>query len=159
MTDYTKDTRTNPKQNSAVAQSRERLSPAGQDVELLRIFKGGDKCRQELYDVAESFATRMKNVEHHQIRNLLDLVIWARQSHTEANSKDLNPTSLGRIATLRPRFAYMAARKSGLKTLQQSLEHVLKDKTAFITGHDVNRLYDFIAAIVAYHKSLKPRES
>lgn len=118
---------------------------------LLQIFKSGEGSKDELYEFASLEAKRLvdERTKHHQLRNLLDYVISAKQSHT-IGQKELSPESKGRIATLRPRMAYMAARQKELLKLQASLDPVMKE--AIQTPEDLNRLYDFVAALVAYHK-------
>jgi CRISPR type III-A-associated protein Csm2 len=119
---------------------------------LLELFKGGDETKQELMQLAHEFAAHMGNVKHHQLRNLLDAVIWAKQSHREGKESALQAQTRGRLASLRPRVAYMAARERGLLGLRDELDLVLKDAEAFTKGADLDQLYEFVAAVVAYHK-------
>ncbi len=119
---------------------------------LLELFKGGDETKFDLMQLAHEFAGHMGNVKHHQLRNLLDIVIWVKQSHREGKDAALQAQSRGRLATLRPRLAYMAARERGLLGLRDELDLVLRDTTAFNRGADLDQLYEFVAAVIAYHK-------
>lgn len=119
---------------------------------LLELFKGGDETKFDLMQLAHEFAGHMGNVKHHQLRNLLDIAIWVKQSHKEGRDAPLQAQSRGRLASLRPRLAYMAARERGLLALRDELDLILRDTTAFNRGADLDHLYDFVAAVVAYHK-------
>jgi CRISPR type III-A-associated protein Csm2 len=123
---------------------------------LMTAFKKGLEAQPELMDIAQKFAQDLVNgpiqVKHHQLRLLLDLAIRVKQSHKETKDKPLTSSSKGRLAVMRPRLAYMAARERGLIGLQIELDLLLKDKDAFKTGEDLDRLYEFVAAVVAYHR-------
>jgi CRISPR type III-A-associated protein Csm2 len=127
-----------------------------QSGNLLRAFKKGLEAQPELMDLAQAFAQELVNgriqVKHHQLRLLLDLAIRVKQSHKETRDQLLSTSSKGRLAVMRPRLAYMAARERGLIALQLELDLLLKDKEAFKTGADLDRLYEFVAAVVAYHR-------
>ncbi|MBX9724350.1 MAG: type III-A CRISPR-associated protein Csm2 [Candidatus Obscuribacterales bacterium] len=130
-----------------------RSAPSGK---LLLAFKKGLEAQPELMDIAQSFAQELVNgriqVKHHQLRLLLDLAIRVKQSHKETRDQLLSTSSKGRLAVMRPRLAYMAARERGLISLQLELDLLLKDKDAFKIGADLDRLYEFVAAVVAYHR-------
>lgn len=119
---------------------------------LVELFRAGDESAQDLIQLAHDFASQTGHVKHHQLRNLLDLVIWAKQSHHQGKDAVLEAPVRGRLACLRPRVAYMAARERGLLSLRDELDLLLKDKEAFTCGADLDRLYSFVAAVVAYHK-------
>ncbi|MBX9690318.1 MAG: type III-A CRISPR-associated protein Csm2 [Candidatus Obscuribacterales bacterium] len=123
---------------------------------LLSAFKKGLEAQPELMDLAHEFAEDLVNgriqVKHHQLRLVLDLAIRVKQSHKEAHDKALSPSSKGRLAVMRPRLAYMAARERGLLPLQEEMDLLLKDKDSFNSGADLDRLYEFVAAVVAYHR-------
>lgn len=119
---------------------------------LVELFRAGDESTQDLIQLAHDFASQTGHVKHHQLRNLLDLVIWAKQSHHDGRDSVLEAPVKGRLACLRPRVAYMAARERGLLSLRDELDLLLKDKEAFTRGADLDRLYSFVAAVVAYHK-------
>jgi CRISPR type III-A-associated protein Csm2 len=127
-----------------------------QKGKLLEVFRKGLDAQPELMDLAQSFAQELVNgkiqVKHHQLRLLLDLVIRVKQSHKDRRENPLSSTSRGRLAVMRPRLAYMAARERGLVSLQSELDFLLKDKEAFKNGSDLDRLYEFVAAVVAYHR-------
>lgn len=123
---------------------------------LLTVFQKGLDAQPELMDLAHGFARELVSgriqVKHHQLRLLLDLAIRVKQSHKESLDTVLSPASRGRLAVMRPRLAYMAARERGLVPLQIELDLVLKNKDSFKTGSDLDRLYEFVAAVVAYHR-------
>lgn len=127
-----------------------------QKGKLLEVFKNGLDAQPELMDLAQAFAQDLVNgkiqVKHHQLRLLLDLVIRVKQSHKDRRENALSSASRGRLAVMRPRLAYMAARERGLFSLQSELDALLKDKEAFKAGSDLDRLYEFVAAVVAYHR-------
>lgn len=128
-------------------------SPRPAPTSLTDIFKLGDEGKSALFDRANNLAQNsLRTVKHHQLRNLLDIVIWTKQSHQEGKESPLAARSRGRLATLRPRLAYMAAREQKLRDLQKELDSLLKDASAFKNGDDLDRLYEFVAAVVAYHK-------
>lgn len=124
--------------------------------ELLAVFRKGLDAQPELMDIAHNFARELVagriQVKHHQLRLLLDLAIRVKQSHKDNLDQALSPASRGRLAVMRPRLAYMAARERGLVPLQTELDLLLKNKEAFSTGADLDRLYEFVAAVVAYHR-------
>lgn len=126
--------------------------PALISGKLVELFRAGDESTQDLIQLAHDFASQTGHVKHHQLRNLLDLVIWAKQSHHDGRDSVLEAPVKGRLACLRPRVAYMAARERGLLSLREELDMLLKDKEAFTRGADLDRLYAFVAAVVAYHK-------
>ncbi|MBY0546605.1 MAG: type III-A CRISPR-associated protein Csm2 [Candidatus Obscuribacterales bacterium] len=126
--------------------------PALVSGKLVELFRAGEESTQDLVQLAHDFASQTGHVKHHQLRNLLDLVIWAKQSHHEGKDSILAAPVKGRLACLRPRVAYMAARERGLLSLRDELDLLLKDKEAFTRGADLDRLYTFVAAVVAYHK-------
>lgn len=140
-------------QGNKPSQYPQRNTPKGK---LLEVFKKGLDAQPELMDLAQSFAQELVNgkiqVKHHQLRLLLDLVIRVKQSHKDRREHALSSTSRGRLAVMRPRLAYMAARERGLVSLQSELDVLVKDKDAFKTGADLDRLYEFVAAVVAYHR-------
>lgn len=129
------------------------LPPRGS---LLTVFQKGLDAQPELMDIAHSFARELVSgqiqVKHHQLRLLLDLAIRVKQSHKDNLDVALSPSSRGRLAVMRPRLAYMAARERGLAQLQVELDLLLRNKDAFKTGADLDRLYEFVAAVVAYHR-------
>lgn len=130
--------------------------PTVQSGKLHDCFKLGVAAQTELMDLAQAFAKDLvygrTPVKHHQLRLLLDNAIRLKQSHKEGLERDIAPATLGRLASIRPRIAYMAARERGLHALQLELDLVLKDKDLFKTGSDIDRFYEFIAAVVAYHR-------
>ena len=123
--------------------------------------------RNALYTLIEQFVQQdhIKSIKHHQLRNLLDLVISVKQSCTISEINSLEETR-GRLAIIRPRVAYMAARAetyldnkkekhSKLKELRDIIDKILTATNNFRDNElidDVDDLYDFVAAIVAYHK-------
>ena len=119
-------------------------------------FKKGLTAQSELMDLAQTFAQDLvygrTPVKHHQLRLLLDNAIRLKQSHKEGLDHSISPSTMGRLASIRPRIAYMAGRERGLHALQMELDLVLKDKELFKTGADIDRLYEFVAAVVAYHR-------
>lgn len=123
---------------------------------LLGCFKQGVNAQSELMDLAQTFAQELvygrTPVKHHQLRLLLDNAIRLKQSHKEGMEQSVSSATLGRLASIRPRIAYMAARERGLHNLQVELDLVLKEKELFKTGNDIDRLYEFVAAVVAYHR-------
>ncbi|MBX9567475.1 MAG: type III-A CRISPR-associated protein Csm2 [Candidatus Obscuribacterales bacterium] len=127
-----------------------------QSGSLHACFKKGIGAQSELMDLAQVFAQDLVNgrtpVKHHQLRLLLDNAIRLKQSHKEGLEHAVTATTMGRLASIRPRIAYMAARERGLHALQVELDLVLKDKELFKTGADIDRLYEFVAAVVAYHR-------
>ncbi|HEY9784777.1 MAG TPA: type III-A CRISPR-associated protein Csm2 [Candidatus Obscuribacterales bacterium] len=128
------------------------------NLELTNVFKQGDEGKDRLIQIAEKFAQELAHkVKHHQLRNLLDIVIWVKQSHRGIADAPLSAQTRGRLATCRPRLAYMAARDKtrSLLKLQKSLNALLMDKDAFSRGDDIHRLYEFASALVAYHKYIE----
>lgn len=145
------------RQHSRAGQQQQRPQQRPQRValvsgKLVELFRAGDESTQDLIQLAHDFASQTGHVKHHQLRNLLDLVIWAKQSHHQGKDAVLEAPARGRLACLRPRVAYMAARERGLLSLRDELDLLLKDKEAFTRGADLDRLYSFVAAVVAYHK-------
>lgn len=148
----------NPRQDS---RQDERAGGSGsfsaQRVGKLKdVFLKGLLGQEELMDLAQSFAQSLVSarvqVKHHQLRLLLDLAIRVKQSHKGRLDEELSPASRGRLAVMRPRLAYMAARERGLAALQKEIDILLQEKNAFRTGADLDRLYEFFAAVVAFHR-------
>lgn len=130
-----------------------RPSAVGPDSTLLeKLFRKGDGGKDELMSLAKDYAENLCRVKANQLRNLLDLVIWVKTSHKGTNADELKPVSKGRLAVCRPRLAYMAARETNLRGLRDGLNNLLEKGDAFKTGGDVDRLYEFASAVVAYHK-------
>jgi|GEM_PF-2257228 len=128
-------------------------SAVGPDSTLLeKLFRKGDGGKDELMSLAKDYAENLCRVKANQLRNLLDLVIWVKTSHKGTNADELKPVSKGRLAVCRPRLAYMAARETNLRGLRDGLNNLLEKGDAFKTGGDVDRLYEFASAVVAYHK-------
>lgn len=124
---------------------------------LVTVFKQGDTGKAALLTMAEECAKNMpREVKTHQLRNLLNMTIKVRQMHTETRKAVLSDESRGRLATLRPRVAYMAARRKELKPMQKRIDELLRDADAFKIGDDVDRLYEFVEALVAFHKYYNP---
>lgn len=147
-----------PRQQKNYQQGRPPSGPPRppQRGSLHECFKKGISAQSELMDMAQSFAQELvysrTPVKHHQLRLLLDNAIRLKQSHKESLEQSVSAQSLGRLASIRPRIAYMAARERGLHALQVELDVILKDKELFKTGADIDRLYEFVAAVVAYHR-------
>lgn len=142
-----------PSNSSARPAPGELRQPKGK---LLTYFKTGLTAQSELMDLAHEFAKELVTgkipVKHHQLRLLLDIAIRLKQGHKESLDHPISTASLGRLSSMRPRLAYMAGRERGLLSLQIEMDHLLKDKTVFKTGADLDRLYEFVAAVVAYHR-------
>ena len=122
-------------------------------MKLSDLYKNRKTDKDALISSIEDFVkNNLKTVKHHQLRNLLDLVIWVKQSHTGLKTSVLESKTLGRVAILKPKVAYMAAREEKLKGLRVELNEILSCKDNFKFGSDLEDLYDFASAIVAYHK-------
>jgi CRISPR-associated protein Csm2 len=127
-------------------------------LNLVAVFKKGDSGKAELIAMAEECAKTMPpKVKTHQLRNLLSLAIKVRQSHQATRNALLSDDSHGKLAVMRPRVAYMAARTEDLRSLQRQFDELLRDASAFKKGEDVQRLYEFVEAIVAFHKYYNPK--
>ncbi|MBZ0187123.1 MAG: type III-A CRISPR-associated protein Csm2 [Candidatus Obscuribacterales bacterium] len=127
--------------------------PAPTASKLADTFQLGDEGKDELMQLAKEYANLLhRKVKTNQLRNLLDIIIWTKSSHKGTKYEDIKAVSKGRLAVCRPRLAYMAAREKGLRDLQKALNCLLEQPEMFKQGEDLDRLYEFVSVVVAYHK-------
>lgn len=121
-------------------------------AKLENLFRQEDAGKDELMRLAEKYADSLRHLKTNQLRNLPEMIIWVKTSHKGTLQDEISQETRGRLAVCRPRLAYMAARENKLKELRAGLNNLLEKQDAFKKGADLDRLYDFTSAIVAYHK-------
>ncbi len=138
---------------------------------LVNNFQNMNKLISIVKDQADEIKDTKGNtyaVKHHQLRNLLDLVIKVK-SVQDTDTNKLNNKKLAMLCMLRPKIAYMAARQKNLKNIFLLYENLLTSKfftevnkndkdSSDVLNDNIDTLYNISEALVAFHKKFSVKE-
>lgn len=98
---------------------------------------------------AESLARAIKDLPPTQLRNFYTPLIQLRESQDDL------PAKLHKLVLHRPRLAYMKARKREAGPLQETFNWLIIEVARLKDPKQLEHLFEFAEAVVAYHKAQK----
>ncbi len=143
LSEIVRDIRKNAQKKKSVLK---KLEPKYNEIiEKAQNFKDWDEKRELLkYAIIMAIYCRINDLKTNQIRKVLDL---ANRTHLKLKrSKDENIE--GDVAKMCYILAYSAGRHREVEPLANVLDIMLQN----VDNESFNKLYDFIQAVVAYHK-------
>ena len=117
------------------------------EEERLRPILKGDE--EAIVKQAESLAKEIERLPPTQLRNFYTPLIQLRESQGDLSGK------LHKLVLYRPRLAYMKAREGRAEPLQRDFDWLIREVAKQKDPKQLEFLFEFAEAVVAYHKAQK----
>jgi CRISPR type III-A-associated protein Csm2 len=104
---------------------------------------------EAIVEQAEALAKEIEKLPATQLRNFYTPLIQLRESQDDL------PTKLHKLVLHRPRLAYMKAREGRAEPLQRAFDWLIREVGKQKDPKQLEHLFEFAEAIVAYHKAKK----